>query len=159
MHAWWSELRSRALLRRSEPAPGTVEVLHAVAGGSSSGPWNSGRFFLGVREGRTPRKNLPAVSRAHSDPVRLTEGRSAMFALGRQKSTSESNPGIRTSHFDWHQSFGPSGGNLNANTPKTCADLRSSSNTRWGVSSVNQCNQSTVMMSQYAERSAGGIGL
>ena len=68
MHAWWSELRSRALLRRSEPAPGTVEVLHAVAGGSSFGPRNSGRFFRGVRRGRTPRTKLPAVSRAHSDP-------------------------------------------------------------------------------------------
>ena len=40
------------------------------------------------------------------------------------------------------------GGNLNPNTPKICKDLRSSSNTRWAVSTVNQCNQSTVMMPQ-----------
>ena len=33
MHAWWSELRSRALLPAIEPAPGTVEALHAVLGG------------------------------------------------------------------------------------------------------------------------------
>ena len=56
MHAWWSELRSRApvaLLPAIEPAPGTVEVLHAVAGGSSSGPCDSGLFFLGVRRHTT----------------------------------------------------------------------------------------------------------
>ena len=43
------ENSGHALLPAIEPAPGTVEVLHAVAGGSSSGPCDSGLFFLGVR--------------------------------------------------------------------------------------------------------------
>jgi len=70
MHAWWSELRSRALLPAMEPAPGTVEVLHAVAGGPSSGPCDSGRFLLGVRGGRTPSKNLPESQGPRERPTR-----------------------------------------------------------------------------------------
>ncbi len=53
------ENSGHALLPAIEPAPGTVEALHAVAGGPSSGPCDSGLFFLGVRPGRTPRKNSP----------------------------------------------------------------------------------------------------
>eukprot|EP01043_Picozoa_sp_COSAG02_P024922 COSAG02_NODE_1381_length_12972_cov_75.630700_9_plen_81_part_00 len=71
MHGGQNSGRAR-LEQRSEPAPGTVEVLHAVAEGRSRGPCDSGRFFPTVSTGPTVGKNLPAVSRAHSDPVGLT---------------------------------------------------------------------------------------
>ena len=70
MHAWWSELRSRALRTAIEATPGTVEVLHAVRIWPSRGPCDSGPFLLGVRSGRTPSKNSPAVSRPHSGQTR-----------------------------------------------------------------------------------------
>ena len=44
MHAWWSELRSRALLPAIEPTPGTVEALHAVLGGPHLVPGTWGDF-------------------------------------------------------------------------------------------------------------------
>ena len=44
MHAWWSELRSRALLPAIEAAPGTVEALHAVLGGPHLVPGTWGDF-------------------------------------------------------------------------------------------------------------------
>ena len=44
MHAWWSELRSRALLPAIEAAPRTVEALHAVLGGSHLVPGTWGDF-------------------------------------------------------------------------------------------------------------------
>ena len=59
MHAWWSELWSRALLPAIEPTPGTVKALHVVHIWPSHGPCDSGPFLLGVRSGRTPRKNSP----------------------------------------------------------------------------------------------------
>ena len=50
-------------------------------------------------------------------------------------------PGIRTAIMQPSESAKAGlafGGYENPNTPKTCADLRSSSNTRWVVSTVNQ---------------------
>ena len=58
------------MLPAIEPAPGTVEALHAVRIWPSRGPCDSGPFSLGVRSGRTPRKNSPAVSRPHSGQTR-----------------------------------------------------------------------------------------
>ena len=49
MHAWWSEVRSRALLRRSEAAPGTVGSWNSPLGSPECGRCTSGRFFPGVR--------------------------------------------------------------------------------------------------------------
>jgi hypothetical protein len=58
------------LLRGSYPHHIPWNMLHAVRIWPSRGPCDSGPFLLGVRSCRTPSKNSPAVSRAHSGQTR-----------------------------------------------------------------------------------------
>jgi hypothetical protein len=55
---------------RKVPRAARVQVFRNVqVGGSESGPCDSGRFFPGDHDRRTPGKNLPEVQRPHSgDP-------------------------------------------------------------------------------------------
>jgi hypothetical protein len=58
MHAWWSELRSRAA-PAGLPAPGTVEHAARGPGVLEQRLLLTGRFFRGVQGPSRPRKNLP----------------------------------------------------------------------------------------------------
>ena len=80
MHAWWSELRSRAA-PAGLPAPGTVEHAARGPGVLEQRLLLTGRFFRGVQGPSRPRKNLPEARRARMSTCEARSGTAARVDL------------------------------------------------------------------------------
>ena len=80
MHAWWSELRSRAAAA-IEAAPGTVEHAARGPGVLEKRLLLTGRFFRGAQGPSRPRKNLPEGRRARMSTCEARSGTAARVDL------------------------------------------------------------------------------
>ena len=80
MHAWWSEVRSRAAAA-IEAAPGTVEHAARGPGVLEKRLLLTGRFFRGVQGPSRPRKNLPGSQGPETSTCEPDSGTAARVDL------------------------------------------------------------------------------